>query len=224
MAKPKNGTKPASTETKAADIKVDTDTKVAKTVVAGDDEAVALKAKIAEQEKQMADMMAQMKVMMAAQSAAVAKPSDEPKRTRSIKFINMTVGGLTLRGNRFYHMDKQFEPKMIPESEARAIVSNMPNTVANGMVYIADADFVRDVELDGVYEEMLSDEQMKALLSKSANEVCEIYQMAAPAQKEIIIDMVASRKMNNLPIDANIVVELGKLCGKDLMGIEPEDE
>lgn len=189
------------------------------------DEAADLKAKLAEQEKQMADMMAQMQVMMQAQ-AGTAPVIAEPiaKQARSIKFINLTAGGLNLKGNRFYHMDEQFDSKMIPESEARAIVNNMPNTMTNGMVYIADADFVREMELDGAYEDMLSDEQMKVLLNKSAGEVCEIYRNASDAQKQIIIDMVVDRRANGMPVDANIVVELSRICGKDLMDIEPDDE
>lgn len=182
----------------------------------------ALKAKIAEQEQQMADLMAQIKVMMQAQAQTVA-PVEE-KKARSIKFISLVQGGLSLKGNRMYHIDKQFGYKMIPEGEAAAIVSNMPNTIANGLVYIADKDFIYRMELDGVYEEILSDKQLKDLLQKSANDVCEIYKQASSAQKEIIVDMVVNRKLNGLPIDANIVVEIGKLCGKDLMSIAPEEE
>lgn len=186
------------------------------------EENEALKAKIAEQEQQMADLMAQIKVMMQAQAQTVV-PVEE-KKARSIKFISLVQGGLSLRGNRMYHIDKQFGYKMIPEGEAAAIVSNMPNTIANGLVYIADKDFISRMELDGVYEEILSDKQLKDLLQKNANDVCEIYKQASPAQKEIIVDMVINRKLNGLPIDANIVVEIGKLCGKDLMGITPEEE
>ena len=182
----------------------------------------ALKVKIAEQEQQMADLMAQIKVMMQAQAQTVV-PVEE-KKARSIKFISLVQGGLSLRGNRMYHIDKQFGYKMIPEGEAVAIVSNMPNTIANGLVYIADKDFISRMELDGVYEEILSNKQLKDLLQKNANDVCEIYKQASPAQKEIIVDMVINRKLNGLPIDANIVVEIGKLCGKDLMGITPEEE
>lgn len=188
------------------------------------DETAALKAKIAEQEKQMADLMAQMKLMMQAQVGAGVVEQKPKKSTRSIKFINLVAGGLTLRGNRFYHIDTQFGYKMIPEGEARAIVNNMPNTIANGMVYIADDDFIAECELDGVYQDLLSDKQMKELLKKSADDVCAIYKNASDAQKQIIVDMVANRKMEGLPIDANIVVALGKLCGKDLMAIEPEDD
>lgn len=186
------------------------------------EENEALKAKIAEQEQQMADLMAQIKVMMQAQ-AATNPVNLEEKATRGIKFISLVPGGLTLKGNRMYHIDKQFGYKMIPESEARAILSNMPNTIASGMVYIADREFVNKNDLSGVYEEILSDKQLKELLQRNANDVCEIYQQASLAQKEIIVDMVVNRKLNGLPIDANIVVEIGKLCGKDLMSIEPEE-
>lgn len=213
MARPKNETKPnAENEgTKTVD----------KPVV---DETAELKAKLAAQEKQMAEMMAKMQEMMNAQMATPTSVIADNKQTRSIKFINLASGGLTLKGNRFYHMDKQFDSRMIPESEARAIVNNMPNTMVSGVVYIADADFVREVELDGAYAEMLSDEQVKSLLHKSAAEVCDIYRNASDTQKRIIVDMVSDRRLEGLPVDANIVVELGKLCGKDLMGIEPENE
>ena len=213
MARPKNETKPnAENEvTKPVD----------KPVV---DETAELKAKLAAQEKQMAEMMAKMQEMMNAQMATPTSVIADNKQTRSIKFINLASGGLTLKGNRFYHMDKQFDSRMIPESEARAIVNNMPNTMVSGVVYIADADFVREVELDGAYAEMLSDEQVKSLLYKSAAEVCDIYRNASDTQKRIIVDMVSDRRLEGLPVDANIVVELGKLCGKDLMGIEPENE
>lgn len=191
-------------------------------VVNTTNETEALKAKIAEQEQQMADLMTQIKLLMQAQTQTIA-PVEE-KKARSVKFISLVQGGLSLKGNRMYHIDKQFGYKMIPEGEAAAIVSNMPNTIANGLVYIADKDFINRMELDGVYEEILSDKQLKDLLQQSAADVCEIYKQAAPAQKEIIVDMIANRKLNGLAIDANIVVEIGKLCGKDLMSIEPEED
>lgn len=186
------------------------------------EENKTLKAKIVEQEQQMADLMAQIKVMMQAQAQNVVPVTE--KKARSIKFISLVQGGLSLKGNRMYHIDKQFGYKMIPEGEAAAIVSNMPNTIANGLVYIADKDFISRMELDGVYEEILSDKQLKELLQQNTNDVCEIYKQASMAQREIIVDMIVNRKLNGLPIDANIVVEIGKLCGKDLMSIAPEEE
>lgn len=183
---------------------------------------VALKAKIAEQEKQMAEMMAQMKLMMQAQAGVCM--ATEKKPNRNIKFINLSGGTLVLRGNRFHSIDGQFAVKQIPESEARAIISNMPNAINDGLCYIADADFVKEMELDGLYQDILSDTQLKTLLDKNADKVCEIYRNASDAQKHIIVDMVEGRKLNGLSVDANIVVELSKLCGKDLMAIEPDTD
>ena len=208
---------------KSAEAEVVETAEVTNSAVSAVEENEALKAKIAEQEQQMADLMAQIKVMMQAQ-AATNPVNIEEKAARGIKFISLVPGGLTLKGNRMYHIDKQFGYKMIPESEARAILSNMPNTIASGMVYIADKEFVNKNDLSGVYEEILSDKQLKELLQQNANDVCEIYKQASMAQREIIVDMVVNRKLNGLPIDANIVVEIGKLCGKDLMSITPEEE
>lgn len=207
-----NTRKPKSTEVENAEIE---------TKAEAVDNTEALKAKIAEQEQQMAELMAQMKLMMQAQTG-VTSAETNPRKT--VKFISLVQGGLSLKGNRMYYIDKQFGYKMIPEGEATAIVANMPNTIANGLVYIADKEFVSKNELDGIYEEILSDKQLKELLHKSANDVCEIYKQASDAQKQIIVDMVSNCKLNGLPTDANIVVEISKLCGKDLMSIEPEED
>lgn len=196
--------------------------KVTDMSVVEDNDTAALKAKIAEQEKQMAEMMAQMKLMMQAQAGTAM--AAEKKLNRNIKFINLSNGSLVLRGNRFHIIDGQFASKQIPESEARTIISNMPNAVNDGLCYIADADFVREMELDGLYEDILDDKQLKNLLNQNAADVCEIYRNASESQQKIIVDMIENRKLNGLSVDANIVIEIGKLCGKDLMAIEPDTD
>ena len=71
-----------------------------------------------------------------------------------------------------------------------------------------------------IFEEIMSQNASNG----AVRDVCEIFKSAGAVQKQIIIDMVANRKMKGIAIDANIVVELGHLCGKDLMSIEPEEE
>ncbi len=206
MARPKNETTAKTTDMPVVE----------------DNDTAALKAKIAEQEKQMAEMMAQMKLMMQAQAGTAMVAEKKPNR--NIKFINLSNGSLVLRGNRFHTIDGQFASKQIPESEARAIISNMPNAVNDGLCYIADADFVREMELDGLYEDILNDKQLKNLLNQNVADVCEIYRNASESQQKIIVDMIENRKLNGLSVDANIVIEIGKLCGKDLMAIEPDTD
>ena len=188
-----------------------------------DTEKEQLKAQLAEQQKRMEEMMAQMQVLMQAQSNSTTstKPVNSNKQ---IVFINMTAGGLNLKGTRMYHIENQFGTKSVQESEARVIVANMPNTIAEGYVYIPDNEFLESCNMGGVYDGMLNDEQMKTLLNQDANYVCDVFENATDSQKRIIIDMVSDRQLNGKPVDANILVRLGKLCGVDFLNIEPLEE
>lgn len=186
-------------------------------------ESDALKETIAHQQQQMQEMMAQIALLMKAQSAPAA-PVEQPKKQNNIKFINLTAGSMNLRGTRMYNIPKQFGFKMLGEAEARLVVNNMPNAIADGYVYIANKAFVHECELDDLYANMLDDAQLKALLNENANDVCEVYKNASEGQKRIILDMVSDKRLNGQPVDANILVELGKLSGVDFMNIDPLDD
>ena len=188
-----------------------------------DTEKEQLKAQLAEQQKRMEEMMAQMQVLMQAQSNSTM-PIKSVNPNKQIVFINMTSGGLNLKGTRMYHIDNQFGTKSVQESEARVIVANMPNTIAEGYVYIPDNEFLESCNMGGVYDGMLNDEQMKTLLNQDANYVCDVFENATDSQKRIIIDMVSDRQLNGNPVDANILVRLGNLAGVDFLDIEPLDD
>ena len=195
----------------------------APTALVVDTEKEQLKAQLAEQQKRMEEMMAQMQVLMQAQSNSTTS-TKSVNSNKQIVFINMTAGGLNLKGTRMYHIDNQFGTKSVQESEARVIVANMPNTIAEGYVYIPDNEFLESCNMGGVYDGMLNDEQMKTLLNQDANYVCDVFENATDSQKRIIIDMVSDRQLNGNPVDANILVRLGKLCGVDFLNIEPLEE
>ena len=215
----------ANTTTKSTTTTTKTTTKkeAAPTTPIVDTEKEQLKAQLAEQQKRMEEMMAQMQVLMQAQSNSVA-PVNPVNSNKQIVFINMTAGGLNLKGTRMYHIDNQFGTRSVQESEARVIVANMPNTIANGYVYIPDNEFLESCNMGGVYDGMLNDEQMKTLLNQDANYVCDVFENATDSQKRIIIDMVSDRQLNGKPVDANILVRLGKLTGVDFLDIEPLDD
>ena len=196
---------------------------IAPTTPVVDTEKEQLKAQLAEQQKRMEEMMAQMQVLMQAQSNSTTS-TKSVNSNKQIVFINMTAGGLNLKGTRMYHIDNQFGTKSVQESEARVIVANMPNTIAEGYVYIPDNEFLESCNMGGVYDGMLNDEQMKTLLNQDANYVCDVFENATDSQKRIIIDMVSDRQLNGNPVDANILVRLGKLCGVDFLNIEPLEE
>ena len=191
------------------------------TVVANENEA--LKAQIAAQQEQMNKMMAQME-MMSKMMAGVSTQPQQDATKRNITFISMVKGGLTLKGTRFYHIDKQFGKRIFPETEARIILNNMPETIQAGLVYIPDRAFIEENELSDYYVNLIDDKTLKSLLAQKPEYVMEIYNNACNEQKKIILDMVVDKKLNGEDVDANIVAQLSKACGKDLINIDALDE
>lgn len=173
----------------------------------------ALKAQIAEMKAQM-ELMAQ---MMANKSNEPIRPA---KNDRMITFVNLTNGTAVLRGNQNWALEGRYASRAFLEREARIIVNNMPNMIRSGMVYITDADFVKENDLADAYVNMLSDTDMKSLLAQDAKNVIDVYKNVSDNQKQIIIDMIIEQRKAGAKIDGNILTELGELCGKDLVHIE----
>lgn len=175
--------------------------------------------------KQMEAMQAQME-LLAKQMAMNNTPVVTTKKVeRNIEFINMVPGTLVLKGTQIWKIEGQFNSRSFLESEARIIVNNMQNTVRSGIVYIADSEFIKDCELEAAYTALLSNEQLKNLLTKNFNEVVEIYKTVPKAQQDIIVSMIKEKKEAGVYIDANILIQIGELCGQDLVhSAEYEDE
>ena len=173
--------------------------------------------------KQMEEMRAQMeamsKMLAEAKSAPVAEKSGVNK-DRNITFVNLTNGTAVLRGNSFWKLEGRFASRTFLEREARIIVNNMPNMIRSGMVYITDAQFVEDNDLSEVYLNILSDKDLKELLSHDASYVVDVYKNVSDGQKNIIIDMIVDKVLAGEKVDNNVLVELGQLSGKDLINIE----
>ena len=175
--------------------------------------------------KQMEAMQAQMELLAKQMAVSNIAITSAKKPERNMEFINMVPGALILEGTQIWKIEGQFNSRPFLESEARIIVNNMRNTVRSGLVYIADSDFVKECELESAYTTLLSEEQLKELLVKNFNEVVEIYKTVPKAQQDIIVSMIKERKESGIYIDANILIQIGKLCGQDLIhGAEYEDE
>lgn len=174
--------------------------------------------------QQIEEMKAQtalMSQMIANQQPQVEKKSDPNKR---IEFVNLTHGTLVLRGSRLYEIVGQFNKRDFSDNEARLILNNSHNAVANGLVYITDAEFVKENNLADIYESLLNDKDLKTLLSKNASKVIEIYQNSNSSQRKIILDMIESKQLNTQDVDANILMKLSEMSNKDLMRVGKYDE
>lgn len=174
-----------------------------------DKEKENLKAQIAEMKKQMEDMM---KMTTVVNSASIV-----PTKERNIRFVSLVNGCLMLKGTNFWEINGRFNSRSFLEREARIIVNNMPELISSGYVYIADPKFVEENDLGAIYANLLSDDDLKNLFKKKPDEVIDIYKNANDVQKEIIISMIYENLHNNVKIDNNILVELSRLSGKDLL-------
>ena len=186
-------------------------------VVVVDKEKEELKNQLDELKKKFEELLNQ-------QNNQVIKTVVEDKPKRNVKLISLTRGKLYLKGSRMHKFEKQFESRVFTEGEVRQIYANMPRTLSEGYVYIADSDMVDELELTDAYSYLINAETLKTLLKRNPNDVVEIYKNANNVQKNTIIGMVEDQKLLGKTLDANILIELGNLCGKDLMNIEPLTE
>lgn len=181
------------------------------------DENERLKSKLAELEAQM-KMMAEM---------MVTPKAEEPTKTsdRLITFVNLTNGTLVMRGagNAIKKIEGLFGTRSFTEREAQIIVGNMPSLVHSGMVYIDDAQFVNDNDLGDSYANFLTAKQMKELFDKDPFYAIEAYKSTTEPQQKIIVDIICEKRSNGEFVDANVLAEIGKLSGKDLINIEPDE-
>lgn len=180
-------------------------------------------ARIKAQENEIAELKKMISDMLAAQNSVETVTAKRKSVKKNITFINLFPGGLTVKGNNYYHFNKQFDTNVFSENEARAIVLNMPNAARQGLFYITDAEFVEENDLEGAYESMLSDIQIKNILNLDANAVLVIYKNASDAQKKIIDGMIVNSRLNGQEIDANILIKLGEVTGKNYLEIEKMD-
>lgn len=216
MARPKKETIETTNNETNSEVKtVSEDVESTKAVKDKKDERLAIQA------EQIANLQAQLEVLMKAQANTQATVIEAPRAKRKmIKIISLVSGTLVLQGSRVITLDKQFDSVTVTDNEARLIISNMPNSARDGIFYIADADFVEENNLEDAYLTILDDKQLKTLLSKNAKDVLEIYQNAPDAQKRIIDDMIKDGRLMGTQIDANILMEIGKINGMDYLGME----
>lgn len=220
MARPKKET--IENTTNDVNVKVDTNTDT--TPAVDNTTSDERDNKLAEQAEQIANLQAQLELLMRAQANTPMPIATDKGKRKMIKIISLVAGSLVLQGSRIITISKQFDSVTVTENEARIILSNMPNSARDGIFYVADADFVEENNLEDAYQTILDEKQLKTILSKNAKDVVEIYQNAPDAQKKIINDMIVDGRLMGIQIDANILVELGKLNGIDYLNIEQMED
>lgn len=184
---------------------------------------VGMEQENAELKKQLATMQEQIAALMAMQTtkAELTQPTVQKKNKRKIAFYNMLPNEIVFKGTKLHTLAHQFDKAVYNESEAQEIVGNMYNAISNGYLYIADRQFVEENDLETIYEDLLSNEQLADLLNHDSQYVIDVYKSVCEGQKRIIVDMLVNKKLAGEAVDANVLLEIGKLSSRDLIGIEP---
>lgn len=187
------------------------------TIVTDNKKIVSTDIEKEELKKQIEELKAQMEAMSKLVSSNETKTEKAKTTERQISFVNMTPGTCVLKGSSVYRIEGQFKSRSFLEREARIIVNNMKNAIEQGYIYIANADFVKENDLDLIYENLLSDKELKELFGKNPQVIIETYKTVNEGQKQIIVNMIQEAKENNKHVDANVLFEIGKLSGIDLI-------
>lgn len=164
--------------------------------------------------KFLTEQLTKMQEMMSSMTAIPVAQTVPTNENRLIRFINLSAGKIVLKGSTTWVIDKQFEYRDFLETEASLIVANMPKTIAQGLVYIADADFVASHNLSEVYRHILDNNTLKTLLDKDSKHVIDLFKSCSDAQKMIIFDMINDRLEQDIEVDANIIAQIEKISGK----------
>lgn len=158
------------------------------------------------------------------------KEEDEEELTgdTEIMVISQTIGGLTIstEGNGIgtvYRFDKFGDIQDIPFSDLKDIVKNKPNFAKEGVYYIANEKAVKKLRLTNDYKNIISNDLFAHLLNEKPSVVVEAYKKAPRLQKEQIVGMIEEKLANKEEVDGNVLLKIGKLCGKDFLKEDEEE-
>lgn len=172
--------------------------------------------------KQFNAMKAELEALKSAPVVTTVVAPTEKKSKKMIKFVNLVRGTLVLKGTRIHTIEGQFNDITVTESEATIIVGQNNEVINSGNVYIKDKEFVEENDLEDIYRIIASDEELKVLFDKSPDEVIELYTNTTAEQRTIIVDMIVQRLENGEKVDANILVQIGNMCKRNLLDIQAE--
>jgi len=177
-------------------------------------------------QKQMEEMQKMMAQLASQSQSTPVQTNDKIEADEQVPVINLAVGELNIstepNGNGVLYTFKEYGEVMdIPYADLKQICTRGSRSFAQeGLFYIMNEKAVEGCRLAQWYSRMLSDEQMMTLFEQTPSHVIELYKLASKSQKENIIAKIIDKKFSGERIDANVLMELGEMSGKDLMGVE----
>ena len=170
------------------------------------------------------DLIAQMKEQMAQQPQVTVVNATERRPNAKLKCINLYHGHLNVstrpngRG-RVYEFKEYGQVQYIKYDDMLDIISSYPNTMASGLLYIADKDFCEEQnvyeDIDKVYTKEMLD---KIVYLRDDMDVELLKGMSAPMLESTVMEIARLYNANEA-MEPNKLAEIKRDLGYDIIKI-----
>lgn len=199
-----------------------TSTKTSTTKKNNNSKVAQLEAQVAEQQAKLDKLMELLSQQPVTQNNVM---DNDIGADEEIEVISLTPNRLNILGENgsvLVSFDAMYEEQLIDYASLKDALRNRTNRemAKKGRFYINDERVVSKLRLKNDYKNILTPEQLQHLLSVDVNRAIEMYKLAPKGQKSAIIEIVKQSKFRGDNIDYNLLNELTKLSGVDLVNAE----
>lgn len=184
-----------------------------------------LKQDVSELHKQLLEMKKMFESAMAstqAQSTLNTKldlEADIPVINLCRSKLNLSTG---LHGSGEVYIFTQFgEIQDIPFQDLKLICKSNKRFAEEGAFYIADEQAVEKLRLERKYRNILNANTLENIFELDSRTVIKMFESASKTQKDYIVETIVEKLSRGQQVDANILVGLKQLTGKDFLNISP---
>lgn len=183
--------------------------------------------KFEELQKQLAELKAENDALKDTKQVENNDNTEELTSDTDITVISQTVGKLVLstEGNGIgtvYRFEEFGEVQDIPFGDLKDIVKHKPRFAKEGAYFICNPQAVKKLRLGTQYKNLIDDKTFTNLFDKDAQTIVALYESAPKMQQEQVVSLIEDRLANKLEVDGNVLIKIGKLCGKDFLTTEEE--
>ena len=183
--------------------------------------------KFEELQKQLAELKAENDALKDNTQVEDNDKVEELTSDTDITVISQTVGKLVLstEGNGMgtvYRFEEFGEVQDIPFGDLKDIVKHKPRFAKEGAYFICNPQAVKKLRLGTQYKNLIDDKTFTNLFDKDAQTIVALYELAPKMQQEQIVSLIEDRLEKKLDVDGNVLIKIGKLCGKDFLTTEEE--
>lgn len=183
--------------------------------------------KFEELQKQLAELKAENDALKNNTQVEDNDKVEELTSDTDITVISQTVGKLVLstEGNGIgtvYRFEEFGEVQDIPFGDLKDIVKHKPRFAKEGAYFICNPQAVKKLRLGTQYKNLIDDKTFTNLFDKDAQTIVALYELAPKMQQEQIVSLIEDRLAKKLDVDGNVLIKIGKLCGKDFLTTEEE--